>query len=79
MTAPKVCNVREQVFEDPVSGLTVQFEVDPDGLTRLRLYGDGLKFGNRDFIFGTSGLLGGSGTACAGSCRPTVLVNLDDL
>ncbi|MCH8314774.1 MAG: hypothetical protein IIA64_02270 [Planctomycetes bacterium] len=30
--------IREQIIEDPVSGLTFQFEVMPKGDARLRVY-----------------------------------------
>ena len=42
--------ISEQILEDPVSGLTFQFELAPDGNCHFRVYGD-LPFGNREFIF----------------------------
>lgn len=64
--------IREQIIEDPVSGLTFQFEVMPKGDARLRVYGD-LPFGNREFIFDSQGKEAGAGTAITGLCRPSWL------
>lgn len=75
----KICPIREQVIEDPTSGLTIQFEVAADGTARLRVFGDGLEYGNRDFAFDSRGDLTGRGTALVGPNRPTVLVDLDKL
>lgn len=49
------CNIREQIIEDLVTGLTFQFETVDDGTTRLRIYGNSLPFGNRVFTFDNSG------------------------
>ena len=64
--------IQEQIIEDPVSGLTFQFEVMPKGDARLRVYGD-LQFGNREFIFDSEGKEAGAGTAITGLCRPSWL------
>ncbi len=64
--------VKEQIIEDPVSGLTIQFAVDPEGLPRLVIFGD-LPDGNRDFIFGTDGIEAGAGTGLSGVCAPSWL------
>ena len=64
--------IREQIIEDPVSGLTFQFEVMPKGDARLYVYGD-LPFGNREFIFDSKGKEAGAGTAITGLCRPSWL------
>lgn len=69
-------SVREQIIEDPASGLTFQFEVMPDGSPRLRVFGD-LPFGNREFVFNADGEEAGAGTAVGGLCRPAWLCELD--
>lgn len=66
--------IREQIIEDPVTGLTIQFETVPDDADspyRLRIFGAG-KFGNRELLFGPSGQRTGSGTFL-GLCKPTWL------
>lgn len=67
-----VCQIREQIIEDPISGLTLQFERWDDGTSVLRLYGK-LPFGNREFIFNSDGSEGGAGTALGEVCRPNWL------
>lgn len=58
----------EQLIEDLVSGLTIQFAVNPnDGTSRLRIYGD-IPFGNREFIFNALGQEAGAGVALTGPC-----------
>lgn len=66
----KLCTIREQILRDDASGLTVQFEVDPDGNTRVRFYG-ALPFGNREIIFDDAGRRIGSGTCVRGLSRPS--------
>ena len=63
--------IKEQIIEDPVSGLAIQFEVMPDGDRRLRLFGSILRFGNRELVFNESGKMSGSGTHTTGLCKPT--------
>lgn len=70
-------SVPEQIVDDPPSGLTVQFEVAPDGEYVLRLYGDNLPFGNRQFNFSPDGQLVGRGTSTAGQCRPAWLTRVE--
>jgi hypothetical protein len=73
----KTWSVREQIVEDPVTGLTFQFEVMPDrGLPVLRIYGD-LPFGNREIIFSSQGEEAGAGSATSGVCRPGWLEKVD--
>lgn len=69
-----VCRIREQMIEDPVSGLTFQFvcKRGSDAPYRLLIYDD-LPFGNREFLFNAEGAEAGAGTALSGSCRPTWL------
>ena len=64
-------NIAEQIIEDPVSGLTIQFAVAPDGTSRLRLYGDALRFGNRELLFDREGAEAGGGTALTDFCQPS--------
>lgn len=68
--------VKEQILEDPVSGLTFQFAVVDTGLDggvfRLRVFGD-LPFGNREFIFNREGQEAGAGTAVASHLAPSWL------
>lgn len=66
----KLVIIKEQIIEDPASGLTLMFSVYSCGtMSRLRICGDALPYGNRDFIFGESGELGGGGTATGGICE----------
>jgi len=57
--------IKEQIIEDAVTGLTLQFDALPDGSFRLMIVGD-FPLGNRDWIFNEQGeeAGGGSGTAC---------------
>ncbi len=64
------CKIREQIIEDPVSGLTLQFEVRDNGTTKLLIYGN-LPYGNRDFVFDVEGRLDGAGTFLGSPCRPS--------
>lgn len=76
---PKICNIAEQIIEDPVSGLTFQFEVMPEGDTRFRVFGDYMRLGNnREFIFNDKGKEAGSGSSLTGFCRPTWMQPLGD-
>jgi hypothetical protein len=71
--------IKEQILEDPASGLTFQFEhmpQDKGAPFRLRIFGD-LPFGNREIMFGPDGKRAGAGTALTGSCKPTWLTNID--
>lgn len=69
-----ICHIREQIIEDPVTGLTFQIAHVPnsDAPYRLRIYGN-LPHGNREFLFDANGAEAGAGTALAGSCRPNWL------
>lgn len=71
--------IKEQILEDPASGLTFQFEVVPDDNDapfRFRIFGE-LPFGNREILFGPTGKKAGSGTSLTGLCKPTWLTNVD--
>lgn len=80
-TKPGASNwtIKEQIIEDAASGLTFQFEVDPESSApmRLRIFGD-LPFGNREIVFDRNGEEAGSGTALTGLSRPTWLTSIED-
>ncbi len=61
--------VREQIVEDPTSGLTFQFELNAEGQPQLRVFGEAIPFGNREILFDYGG---GeiAAEACIGGCRP---------
>ena len=61
--------IKEQVIKDLPTGLTIIFEVVSSGEGRMRLRGDILPFGNRDFAFSKDGQLEGTGTGLAGCNR----------
>jgi len=69
-----VCSIREQIIDDPVSGLTLQFvhKPDSDAPFRLYIYGN-LPHGNREILFDANGAEAGAGTALTESCRPSWL------
>ncbi len=71
--------IKEQIIEDPVSGLTFQFEVIPSSTARycLRIFGD-LPHGNREIIFDVEGQEAGAGTAVSGLCKPTWLTEIEE-
>lgn len=73
----KTWTILEQIIEDPVSGLSIQFEVAPDGEPRLRLFGN-VPHGNREFQFNVEGKEAGAGTFLAGLCKPTWFMSVDD-
>ena len=65
--------VREQVVEDPTSGLTFHFELSPDGPI-LRVTGDALPLGNREIHFDASGWEESAETNVGGRVRRAVEV-----
>lgn len=67
-----ICLIREQIIEDPVSGLTLQFEYRDNGTSKLTIYGD-LPFGSREIIFDENGEEAAAGTAITGPCRASWL------
>ncbi len=73
-----VCRIREQIIEDPVTGLTIQISHKPgsDAPFRLSIFGD-LPFGNREFLFNENGEEAGAGTALNGSCQPSWLREIE--
>jgi hypothetical protein len=76
-TDAKSWTIKEQIVEDQASGLAFQFEVDPNGMLRFRVYGD-LPFGNREIIFDRNGEEAGAGTCVTAICRPGWLERLED-
>ncbi|MEX1231393.1 MAG: hypothetical protein WEB58_14195 [Planctomycetaceae bacterium] len=71
-------NVAEQIIEDPVSGLTFQFEIVPGSSARyrLRVFGD-IPFGNREIVFDEFGEYAGGGSFLRGHSKPTWLVPVE--
>ena len=70
--------IKEQIIEDLVSGLTLQFEATPesDAKFRLRIFGN-LPFGNREILFDVNGAEAGGGTYPGGTCRPSWLQEIN--
>ncbi len=64
--------VREQIIEDPASGLILQFECD-DGRLRLVLAGRSMHVGNREILFDEQGREAGAGTLVGEFRRPNWL------
>jgi hypothetical protein len=67
-----LCQVREQIIEDPASGLTLQFECHDGGL-RLVIAGHHLSHGNREILFDREGREAGAGTLVGEYRRPSWL------
>jgi hypothetical protein len=68
-----MCRIREQILRDDASGLTFQFEVDPQGRTLFRIFGDAMPGGNWEVGF-EDGIVSFTGTSLGGTC-PT---SMDD-
>lgn len=66
------CEIREQIVEDPASGLILQFECE-EGRTRLVIAGRSLKHGNREIIFDEDGREAAAGTLVGEFRRPSWL------
>lgn len=80
---PKDCVIKEQIVEDLVANLTLQFEVIGDGVVKLTIYkgeqkNDFLHLGPRDIIF-ENGVEAGGGMNVGGKCKPAWLTNTEDL
>lgn len=76
----RLCPIREQIIEDPVSGLTLQFEFvtnDPVSPVRVKILG-ALTQGNRELMFDANGEFNGAGTALGGTCRASWLKVIAD-
>jgi hypothetical protein len=67
-----MCRVREQIIEDPASGLILQFECS-DGRLRLTLAGGPLSVGNREILFDDQGREAAAGTLIGEFRRPSWL------
>jgi hypothetical protein len=67
-----VCEIREQIVEDPASGLILQFEC-LDGRARVVIAGESLPFGNREILFDDDGRQAGAGTLVGAFRRPSWL------
>jgi hypothetical protein len=67
-----LCGIREQIVEDPASGLVLQFECD-NGRTRLVIAGQSLAFGNREILFDSDGKEAAAGTLVGDFRRPSWL------
>jgi hypothetical protein len=67
-----LCRVREQIIEDPASGLILQFECD-DGRLRLVLAGRSMQVGNREILFDEQGREAGAGTLVGEFRKPNWL------
>ena len=67
-----VCSIREQIVEDPATGLILQFECE-DGRTRLVIAGVALALGNREILFDTEGKEAAAGTLIGEFRRPSWL------
>ena len=68
----EICTIREQIIEDPVTGLTFQFATAPGTSApfRLKIFGD-VPHGNREIAFDQDGQQVAAGTMVSGSCAPT--------
>ena len=67
-----LCSIREQIVEDPATGLILQFECVEDR-TRLLIAGASLPFGNREIIFDKEGKEAAAGTFVGEFRRPSWL------
>jgi hypothetical protein len=47
----QICRIREQTIHDPDSGLSFQFEIDDEGRTRFRVFGDAIPAENWEIHF----------------------------
>lgn len=55
--------MQAQVFHDEATGITLSLWRTPSGEGRMRLSGDAISFGNRDYQFDHDGRLIGTGTS----------------
>ena len=67
-----LCSIREQIVEDPATGLILQFECE-NGRTRLVIAGAALALGNREIIFDADGREAAAGTLVGEFRRPSWL------
>lgn len=67
-----LCGIREQIVEDPASGLILQFECN-NGNARLVIAGTSLPFGNREILFDADGRESTTGSLVGEFRRPSWL------
>jgi hypothetical protein len=67
-----ICRIREQIVEDPSTGLILQFECE-NGRTRLVIAGAALALGNREIVFDQDGKEAAAGTLVGEFRRPNWL------
>lgn len=65
--------ILEQIIEDPVSEISLQFERTDNGGTRLSLFGEKLKCGHRVLAFDCDGNFIGGGTHLRECPQPTFI------
>lgn len=71
-----LCSIREQIVEDPATGLILQFECNGSH-TRLVIAGASLPFGNREILFDKEGKEAAAGTFLGEFRRPSWLKKID--
>jgi hypothetical protein len=71
-----LCSIREQIVEDPATGLILQFECS-GGRTRLVIAGASLPFGNREIIFDKEGREIAAGSFVGEFRRPSWLKKVE--
>lgn len=71
--------IEEFVFADPALGMSVQLERLADGESRIRFIGEGIMAGNREYQFDEAGRFVGTGQFLGGTCRPTVMIDPDQI
>lgn len=67
----KTLKIKEHTIWEDSCGLTIEFIVNentPECPYRIKLYGDVLKFGNRQLEFGLDGINNGGGTCLQEAC-----------
>ncbi len=67
-----LCSIREQIIEDPATGLILQFECH-GGAPRLVIAGKSLPWGNREILFDKEGREAAAGTLLGEFRRPSWL------
>lgn len=70
-----LCPIREQIIEDPVTGLSIQFiaRPDTDAPIRMVIFGAMPDGGSREILFDADGNEAGAGSSLGASCRPNWL------
>ena len=65
-----VCHIKEQIIEDPVTGLTIQFEAVPGGEYRVRLFTPVIPLGTANTLFDKEGTRWARGTLTTAYADP---------